>query len=178
MPHIHTLPGQYDLTVSAYIIRTDGPEPKIVMHKHKILGKYLQFGGHVELNEDPWQAVVHETLEESGYQMSQLKLLQPDIPQAKVSFGVIHPHSVATISVQFGDTDHNHTDIAYAFTANSPPNKPLGKNESSEIKLFTRQELAALSDEQIPVNAREIGLYIFDECLPHWKAVDTAIFSE
>ena len=66
MAHIHTQPGQHDHTASAYIIRTDLDTPRIMLHLHRKIGKYLQFGGHVELNETPWQAVVHELREESG----------------------------------------------------------------------------------------------------------------
>src|SRR5437879_1527745 len=77
MPHIHTKPGQHDHTASAYIVRIDGKEPKILLHKHKKSGKYQQFGGHIELDETPWQAVLHEIKEESGYDAKQLMLLQP-----------------------------------------------------------------------------------------------------
>jgi len=63
MAHIHTQPGQHDHTASAYIVRTDFDEPKIMLHLHRKIGKYLQFGGHVELHETPWQAVVHELRE-------------------------------------------------------------------------------------------------------------------
>lgn len=70
MPHIHTEPGQHDLTVSAYIVRMDLPEPAIILHKHRKLNKWLQFGGHVEPHENPWQAVQREIREESGYELS------------------------------------------------------------------------------------------------------------
>lgn len=53
MPHIHTEPGQHDHTASAYIVRLDEAEPALILHRHKILGQYLQFGGHVELDENP-----------------------------------------------------------------------------------------------------------------------------
>jgi 8-oxo-dGTP diphosphatase len=177
MSHIHTQPGQYDFTVSAYIIRLDGPEPALIMHMHKKLGKYLQFGGHVELDEDPWMAVEHEVLEESGYDLRQLRLLQPAVPLVKLTSANAHPFPVATLSVQFGDTDHYHTDIAYAFTAQSLPNQPIGDDESADIKLFTRGQLAALPDAEVPGNVRDIGLYIFDECLANWTPVAPEGFS-
>jgi len=46
---------------------TEGAEPRIILHKHRKLNKLLQFGGHVELDETPWQAVLREIAEESGY---------------------------------------------------------------------------------------------------------------
>ena len=59
MAHIHNEPGQHDLTVSAFIINvSDKENPKILLCRHKKLGKLLQPGGHVELDENPWQAVL------------------------------------------------------------------------------------------------------------------------
>jgi 8-oxo-dGTP diphosphatase len=66
MAHIHTKPGQHDFTASAFIIRIDTPKPKVLLHMHKKLGVLLQPGGHIELNENPWQAVHHEIEEETG----------------------------------------------------------------------------------------------------------------
>mgnify|MGYP001683399595 FL=1 len=78
MPHIHNKPGQHDICVSGYIVKiTEGDEPRIILHKHRKLKMLLQFGGHVELDETPWQAVLREIAEESGYDKNQLKLLQP-----------------------------------------------------------------------------------------------------
>lgn len=77
MAHIHTEPGQHDHTASGFIVRTDTPEPTLILHRHKKTGKYMQFGGHIELDETPWQAVRHELMEESGYDLSDLQILQP-----------------------------------------------------------------------------------------------------
>ncbi len=76
MSHIHTAPGQHDATVSAFIIRID-TEPLVLLHKHKKLGILGQIGGHVELHENPWQAIQHEIKEESGYDITDLMILQP-----------------------------------------------------------------------------------------------------
>ena len=174
MPHIHTESNQYDFTASGYIVRLDKDEPRLVLHKHKKLNKYLQFGGHVELNENPWSAVTHEISEESGYAMTQLKLLQPTVRPVKLSSGILHPFPVATLSVQFGDTDHFHTDIAYAFVARESPVKERGEDESDDIRDFTVAELAAVPVSEIPEDVREIGLYVLEECLAHWIEVDCA----
>lgn len=71
MPHIHTKPGQYDHTVTAYIVRTDGDDPKVLLHMHRKLGMLLPPGGHVELDETPWAAMAHELTEESGYTLDE-----------------------------------------------------------------------------------------------------------
>ncbi|HYH75249.1 MAG TPA: NUDIX domain-containing protein [Candidatus Saccharimonadales bacterium] len=176
MSHIHTAPHQYDFTASAYIVRLDGPAPQLILHRHKKLNQYLQFGGHVELDESPWSAVVHEIAEESGYAMNQLKILQPQTGLQAISSGIIHPQPVATLSIRFGDTDHYHTDIAYAFVTREAPAGVVSDDELSDIKLCTAAELAALPAGQIPENVREAGLFILDECLQHWTEVDCATF--
>jgi 8-oxo-dGTP pyrophosphatase MutT (NUDIX family) len=172
MPHIHTQPGQHDFTTSAYIIRLDLPEPAVILHKHKILKKWIQFGGHIELNETPWQAIAHEVLEESGYEMHQLRLLQPFTPALQLTDATLHPWPAATLTMRFSsDTEHFHTDIANAFTTTALPEHPLGAGESQEIRLFTRNEVAALPDDDIPANVRNLCLCIFDVYLGSWASI-------
>ena len=173
MPHIHNQKGQHDSTISAYIIRTDFPEPKIVMHIHKKLGKILPFGGHIELNEDPWQALEHEILEESGYEMDQLKVLQPKIRIKKLSDVKLHPvpFVVNTHSVDYGDNLHYHSDLNYALTTSSWPRSSIAENETSELLLLTRTEVQNLGHDKMYPNTKEIITYIFDEFLMNSEAV-------
>lgn len=168
MPHIHTEPGQHDLTASAYIVRIDQQEPRLLLHKHKILGVFLQFGGHVELKETPWQAVVHEILEETGYEITQLSLLQPESHIRYLSSVDLHPHPVVALTHPFDD-NHFHTDIAWAFVVDQPPKHAVGEGESSGLQLFNRQELVSLEPGLIPENVREIGLFVLDTCLNDWE---------
>jgi len=171
MAHIHTDPGQHDFTASAYIVRTDLPEPAVLMHRHKLLHAWLQFGGHVELHEDPWQAVTHEVREESGYDLSQLKLLQPDIRQVESSDVTNHPWPVNLITLKFGELDHYHTDIAYAFTTNEGPAHKVGDGESTELRAFTRGELIGLKAGEIPENVRNAALLILEDYSKNWRQV-------
>lgn len=49
MPHTVTEPGGHCPTVSAWVVRTDlGPEPRVLVHRHKRYDLLLQPGGHVE----------------------------------------------------------------------------------------------------------------------------------
>ena len=66
MAHVHTQYGEHDQTASAFIVRTDTEQPKLLLHLHKKLGVLLQPGGHVELQENQWQAICHEIQEETG----------------------------------------------------------------------------------------------------------------
>ncbi len=143
MPHIHTKPGQHDTTVSGFIVRTDLKEPKLLLHKHKKLGRYIQFGGHVELHETPWQALIHELREESGYAVSQLSLLQPNQRISSLTGVKLHPVAVYHLTHKF-DEKHFHTDLGYAFVAKGEPEAAIADNESNEVIMVTRNELVNL----------------------------------
>ena len=156
------------MTASAFIILMDEGVPKLMFHMHKKIHRYMQFGGHVELNETPWQAVTHEILEESGYGMQQLQLLQPESRLKHLSDADLHPVAVCQNTHKFDDT-HYHTDTAYAFITSQSPEQPPVEGESTDMKLFDRASL--LADPDIQHNIKEIGLFIFDVCLPEWEQV-------
>lgn len=59
MPHIHE---KIDFTASALIVHND----KILMRKHDKYAIWLFPGGHIELDEDPNEAVTREAKEEVG----------------------------------------------------------------------------------------------------------------
>ncbi len=171
MGHLHTKPGEHDLMASAYIVRLDDGQPKIMVHKHRKLGRYLQFGGHVEQNENPWQAVLRELLEESGYEADQLKLLQPPYDYlSQLNTVNLHPHPIC-ISTYPAAKGHKHTDICFAFVASEPPRNSVADDELTEVKLLTHQAFNALNDEQVFGNVRDVVEYIFTTALPEWKPV-------
>jgi 8-oxo-dGTP diphosphatase len=176
MPHIHTQPGQYDLTASAFIIRLDLDEPAVMLHHHIKLHRYMQFGGHVELHENHWQAVAHEIAEESGYTLSQLKLLQPSMRLTSATKAVIHPTPIYVQSHQFGEDDHYHTDISFAFVTDQSPADTVAEGESTDIKTFSAAELTALPDGVVNQNVREAALFVLNEVLATWRPVSTDTF--
>ncbi len=158
MPHIHTNPGEHDHTVSACIIRTDlSNEPRIVLHMHKKLRTLMQFGGHIELIETPWDAVAHEMVEESGYELNKLKLLQPKIGLRALTGAVVHPQP-ACVNTHSFPGNHYHTDSAYVFVADSGPTALIANGESVDIRNFTLQDLTN-PDTNILPNVREISVY-------------------
>jgi len=176
MPHIHTKPGQHDFTTSAYIVRLDTSEPTVMLHQHKLLHSYLQFGGHVELHENTWQALVHEVEEESGYTIDQLELLQPSLRLETATDAIIHPTPLSIQTHQFSDHDHYHTDIAYAFVTDQPPARAVGEGESTVIEAFSADELAAIPAGEIIENVRESALFVLEEILPNWQRVKASDF--
>jgi 8-oxo-dGTP pyrophosphatase MutT (NUDIX family) len=171
MAHIHTGPGQHDTTSSGYIILTGQGEPKIYLHWHKKISRWMQFGGHIELHENLWQALAHEVREESGYDLSQLRLLQPPIPAIKseASDVIFHPRPLAIVTTPFPGIDHYHTDISYLFVTTQAPGQAVGDGESSRLGLFTQQQIRSMPESEMIENIRDIILYIFEECLPNWE---------
>ncbi|HSW99524.1 MAG TPA: NUDIX domain-containing protein [Patescibacteria group bacterium] len=178
MPHIHTGLGQYDLTASAIIIRTDFSNPKIFLHKHLLSGKWAQPGGHVELDESPWSAVLHEVAEESGYVTGQLRVLQSQNRIKNLGRdAILLPQPVCVMAYELAaHKDHFHSDMVYAFIASSEPKRKLEDDESAETDYFDRSELVALPDEVIPDNVRNVAIFVLDECFPHWEAIDADDF--
>ena len=175
MGHIHTKPGEHDHTASAFIVNVSSGEPKIILHMHKKLHKLLQFGGHIETLETPWQAVTHEILEESGYEMSQLKILQPKGRLEVAPGSVVHPAPIYHQTHPFSE-DHFHTDVAYAFVTTEEPLHPVADDELGLLREFTRQELVELPDDEIFESVRSACIYVFDVCLPEWEQLETSTF--
>lgn len=177
MPHLHTKPGHHDATASAFIIRLEGKEPRVMLHQHKKLGVYLQFGGHVEWHENPWQAITHELEEESGYSMEQLKILQPKIRIKHLKGVLLHPVPIHFMTHPFPGMNHYHTDTAFAFTTNELPANSIAEGESAIMKLFTLKQLRELPSGQIPENVRDTGIFALETVLHEWEAVDTSLYN-
>ncbi len=178
MPHIHTQPDQHDHTVTAYIVRRDMDQPRLLMHMHKKLGKLMPVGGHIELNETPWAAMVHEIKEEAGYDISQLSILQPAkrILPAEVSDVALHPQPLL-MNTHAITPEHFHSDTGYLLEAHGEPRHELADGESSDIRWLTRDELAALGEDEIWHNIRVAGLAIFDRFLEDWQPVAATEFT-
>ncbi len=176
MAHIHTDPGQHDHTASGFIVRIENGVPKLLLHVHKKLGVLMQFGGHVELHENPWQAVIHEVQEESGYSIDQLTLLQPKDRVKHLTGVVLHPVAATSLTHKFKE-GHFHTDTQYVFITDEQPKFDVAEDESADIHALSREELLAQPKDKMPANIREIGLFIFDTCLPKWERVNPDQFS-
>jgi|SRR5581483_8001343 len=171
MPHIHIKPGQHDHTVSMFIVRIDGNEPKIMFHLHKKYKVYMQFGGHIELDENPWQTLIREIKEETGYDINQLKVLQPRTRVKDLGKVIVHPLPIA-YTTHNAAPGHYHIDVAYALIADHEPYGKHAKAESNDFKLFTSKELGALPPKKTYENARKNALFILKNFSnPHWELI-------
>lgn len=136
MPHIHEL---YDFTVSAYILHPT--EPKIALHLHKKLGMWMQMGGHVELHEDPLEALSHELKEEAGLSKEDYEILQTTdrpIPRGSKSLPIPFHFEVHEFS-----NGHKHIDLEYVVRSKVSRLKP-DQNESQQIDWYTIEQIREL----------------------------------
>ena len=134
MPHIHEL---NDFTTSAFILHPS--EPKILLLKHRKIGKWLQPGGHIELDENPLQALHHELEEETGLKPTDYKIIaQPDRPNLS--------GAVTELPIPFYFNQHNynathkHIDLCYLAKAKTDvlTDSPDG---ADDIKWLSLEEI-------------------------------------
>lgn len=162
MPHIHTGEGEHDLTASAFIIREFNGLFAILFHKHKKIGRIMMPGGHVELTETPFQAVIREIAEETGYFRSQLHPMERTLRTGSLGF-INHedpqPFHMNTHKIQDNPT-HFHTDLSYVFFVNEDPKGSPIEGESNEFYWLGQHSIAY--NEQIPRNVRLIAGLVFE----------------
>ena len=116
MPHIHEL---YDFVVSVFIIHKD----RVLLIYHKRYNEWLPIGGHIELNEDPEQALYREIKEECGLNV---KILSK---APKIGHEGVKP----LLTPEFVDAhriDNKHKHIAFVY---------FGVASSDHVKLHTRE---------------------------------------
>jgi len=136
MPHIH---DKYDFTVSAFILHPS--EPKLCLHYHRKLRKWLQPGGHIELDEDPLQALEHELAEETGLDLKDCKIIEPySQPIVRGQKTLPLP---AHLNVHNFNDSHKHIDLQYVIKSNTEIFNPL-EGESPIVKWFTIDQIADL----------------------------------
>src|SRR3989344_7874369 len=128
MPHIHDL---IDFTVVAYIIYKN----KVLMVKHKKINAWLPVGGHIELHEDPEEALLREIKEECGVDVK-IIASKPNIKDTEVK-SIYRPQYVNIHKV---NGIHKH--FVFIYFAKALSNKvKLAENEHSDIRWFSIQDL-------------------------------------
>jgi len=162
MAHIHAQPGGHDVTVSAYILRRcpDG-QMRVLLHMHKNLHRLMQPGGHIETDENPWAAMIHELREETGYDIGQLSVLQTGPRVRELSEAVLHPTPLMLTTHRYSALDHYHDDLSFAFVTNDlPAHRPVD-GESQDVRWLTADEIGEVPVGQIFENCREFVLFLF-----------------
>lgn len=129
MGHIHEL---IDWVVTICIVRKD----KVLLVKHKKQQLWLPIGGHVELDEDPEQALKREVKEECGLEIELI---------GSSKGGFVTPVSKPLPAPVFLDIHevtptHKHIGLMYFARAKSGDVK-LAADEHEDIRWFTRADL-------------------------------------
>ncbi len=104
----------HHLTASAFVVSSRG----VVLHRHRLLGIWIQPGGHVDANESPESAALRETLEETG-------LVARHLDPVELFHVDRHP----------GPKGHTHYDLRYVVVA-PPVDASPPENESPEVDWF------------------------------------------
>lgn len=143
MPHIHTLEGQFDFTVSGYLVHNS----RILLIKHKYLPLWTPPAGHVELNQTPLDALYAEIAEEAGIESSRLQLIEttpyPGSRQrSDIASGLPLPFDMEYHTIS---ETHRHINMAYMLLSNTDTVAPEA-GESNTFKWFSAEELHDFKD--------------------------------
>ena len=147
-------------TATAFVVRGDS----VALHWHPKVKAWLPPGGHIEPNEDPVQAVLRETKEETG--------IEAEVVPTSVILNLAYPEQVQppyTIMIEDihdpVDGFHNHIDMIY-FCRPVTATNPLGEGWQwvSRAALVGLRSLTngVLPPEPPPDDVRLLGIYAID----------------
>jgi 8-oxo-dGTP diphosphatase len=135
MAHINEL---YDYTASGYLVHQD----KILLVRHKKIGKWLQPGGHIELDEDPLQGLYRELEEETG--LTARDLIIVDAAEHSRPPSSMETTKLLPIPFDFNvheiSKEHKHIDFGYLIKSTSNVVR-LETEGAVDIKWFTKKAL-------------------------------------
>ncbi len=115
------------VTGSAIVLAADG---RVLLHRHKRLGRWLQPGGHLDPGETPWAAAVRETQEETG-----LVARHPaGAPQ------LLH------VDVHEGPRGHVHLDLRYLLLGDTEVALRPGADESPDVAWWRPEDAVPITD--------------------------------
>lgn len=124
--------GPAHFTGSALVVSADGR--RVLLHHHRKLDRWLQFGGHCDGDEDVRRVAQREALEESGVKGLQLVLEEPlDL-------------DIHEIPACGEEPAHFHYDVRYLLRAPMDATSVLSA-ESHELRWFTPEEFRAHTSE-------------------------------
>ena len=157
MPHIH---DKYDFTVSMFVVHPT--KDLICLHWHKKLGLWNNFGGHVELDQDPLECLEQEMLEETGLKPDEYEILQTyDGPK---NIGVKEmPNPFGLHMWKYGDLEHYHIDLPYIIRVKHTNFSPH-EGESLKIEWFDQEKIQEFfADGKIDQGTKGICDWIFEK---------------
>jgi ADP-ribose pyrophosphatase YjhB (NUDIX family) len=105
MPHIHEL---YDFTITVFIVHDN----KVLLVHHPRYNKWIPMGGHIELDENPEQALYREIKEETGLDVKILST-KPQLESEGTTF-LLTPNYM---DVHEANPPHKHISLTYFATS-------------------------------------------------------------
>ncbi len=130
MAHIHKL---IDFIVEAYIVYDN----KVLLVDHKKAQTWLPVGGHVELHEDPEEAILREAKEEAGLTIT---LLGERLSGSTERFKFLVTPKFLNIHETSLGKSHRHIGIVY-FAKSETEKVTLSEGEHTAIRWFSEKEL-------------------------------------
>lgn len=130
MGHIHEL---NDFTISVFIVH----ENRVLLVHHKRYDLWLPVGGHIELDEDPEQALWREIEEESGLKQNQVEILSSKPKEKfKSSKFLLTPNFL-----DIHDIDEKHKHIGLTYFAKAKTDKVVLSDEHYDMAWFSKDEI-------------------------------------
>lgn len=127
MPHIHEL---YDFIVGVFIVYDN----KVLMVNHPRYGLWAPPGGHIELDENPEEALFREIAEETGLEVEILST-NPNITSPE-------GHTLYTpnyVDVHDANAPHRHVGLNYF--ARATHNKHVKSSEHTDMRWLSLADL-------------------------------------
>ena len=118
-------------TTTGFLVR-DG---KVLLLRHRKLGMWLPFGGHVDPGEDPVQALLREAREETGFEVE----IIGEPPRIDAD-GVTALPGPETILLERIEPGHYHIDLIY-FVRPVGGAQRLDIREHTEMRWFSHGDL-------------------------------------
>lgn len=131
MAHIHDL---IDFTVAIFIVNAD----RVLFVHHKELGKWLPVGGHIELDENPDQALFREMQEETGLMPSDVSVLS-DKPNFSTEFQK-YLYTPNLLDIHKINDKHQHIGLFY-FVKSNTDQVTLEEGYHHDIKWLSESDL-------------------------------------
>jgi 8-oxo-dGTP diphosphatase len=132
---------------------------RILMFRHKKLGKWLFPGGHVEKNEDPIETVIRETKEETGLDVKVVDAGKGKRLKYKDVFEPQRPLSILIEKARYGNDLHVHFDFVYLAKLGKAREIVAKEDELGEFKWFGRNDICSADTSE---DVKEMMRLAFD----------------
>lgn len=129
MPHIH---DNYDFVTAVFIVNKN----KLLLAEHPRYGMWFPIGGHIELTEDPEEALYREVQEETGLTVSFLSK-KPETGDTTTKLLLTPQYMDVT---KAGDV-HKHIGLVYFATTENE--SFIKSDEHTNMRWFSKEDIGS-----------------------------------